>query len=116
MAERASDRKRLASRRSREAALASGESSDLADLFKVLGSTTRLRLLHLLVSRGEACVGDIARGVGMTPQAVSNQLQRLAALEIVAARRVGAEVHYRVINPCVPALLEKGLCLIRKQC
>ena len=96
--------------------LKASESVELAALFKVLGSTTRVRLLHLLVADGETRVGDIARGVAMTPQAVSNQLQRLAALQIVAARRVGSEVHYQVINPCVRSLLEKGLCLIRKQC
>ena len=108
--------KRTAARRARRPALTGGQPAELAALFKVLGSTTRVRLLHLLVREGETRVGDIARGVSMTPQAVSNQLQRLARLEIVSARRVGAEVYYRVTNPCVPILLDKGLCLITKQC
>ena len=98
-------------------ASASGRATrELAALFKVLGSPTRLRLLQLLLRDGEACVGDVARGVRMTPQAVSNQLRRMARLGVVSSRREGAEVHYRVSNPCVPALLDKGLCLIEKEC
>jgi DNA-binding transcriptional ArsR family regulator len=92
------------------------EATRLATLFKVLGSTTRVRVLHVLVTNGETRAGDIARSVAMTPQAVSNQLRRLADLEIVAARRVGAEVYYQAINPCVPSLLDKGLCFVRKRC
>jgi DNA-binding transcriptional ArsR family regulator len=47
----------------------------------------------------------------MTPQAVSNQLQRLVDREILAARRVGNSVFYRIADPCVSSLLDLGLCL-----
>lgn len=47
----------------------------------------------------------------MGPQAISNQLQRLADRRIVAARREGNRILYRVIDPCLPALLDLGLCL-----
>ena len=84
----------------------------LMALFKVLASDTRLRLLHALVRAGELSVTDLARTLGMTPQAVSNQLQRLVDRRIVAARRNGNSVHYRITDPCVPALLDQGLCLV----
>jgi DNA-binding transcriptional ArsR family regulator len=81
-------------------------------LFKVFGNDTRLRLLHALVRQGELCVTALAEAVGMKPQAVSNQLQRLADRGILGARRNGSNIHYRIIDPCVPVLLERGLCLI----
>ena len=84
----------------------------LMALFKVLASDTRLRLLHALVRAGELSVTDLARTLGMTPQAVSNQLQRLVDRRIVTARRNGNSVHYRITDPCVPALLDQGLCLV----
>lgn len=84
---------------------------NLAALFKVLANDTRLRLLHALVREGELCVGHLADAVDMKPQAVSNQLQRLAGQGILASRRNGTSIYYRVVDPCVPALLDQGLCL-----
>ena len=49
-----------------------------------------------------------------TPQAVSNQLQRLADRRIVAARRDGARIYYRIADPCVTGLLDLGLCLLEE--
>ena len=84
---------------------------ELAGTFKVLANDTRLRLLHALVRAGELCVSDLATELEMAPQAVSNQLQRLADRRIVAARREGNRILYRIVDPCVPALLDLGLCL-----
>ena len=84
---------------------------ELAAMFKVLANDTRLRLLHALVRGGELCVSDLAAEVQMAPQAVSNQLQRLTDRRVVAARREGNRILYRVVDGCVPALLELGLCL-----
>ena len=81
-------------------------------LFKVFASDTRLRLLHALVREEELCVSEMADALGMKPQAVSNQLQRLVDRGILATRRNGSNIHYRVVDPCVPVLLERGLCLI----
>ena len=53
------------------------QAESLMRLFKVFSNDTRLRLLHALVREDELCVSDLAEGVGMKPQAVSNQLQRL---------------------------------------
>ena len=88
------------------------EASQLMRLFKVFANDTRLRLLHALVRDGELCVTDLAAAVGMKPQAVSNQLQRLVDRGILGSRRNGNNIHYRVVDPCVPVLLERGLCLI----
>lgn len=81
-------------------------------LFKSLAHPTRLRLLHALIRAGELSVNDLAREVEMTAQAVSNQLQRLAGIGVVSSRRDGLQVIYRVVDPCVPVLLERGWCHI----
>ena len=57
-------------------------------------------------------MGDLAEETGMTIQAVSNQLQRLAEVGVVGKRRDGLQAMYRVIDPCVPVLLERGWCHI----
>src|SRR6187551_1303980 len=67
-------------------------------LFKVLANDTRIRLLHHLVRAGEATVTDLARTLGMKPQAVSNQLVRLSDTGMLASRRDGNHVYYRVVN------------------
>jgi len=92
--------------------LLEGETAaDLARLFEVLASETRLRLLHALVLLGDPCMGDLADSVGMKPQAVSNQLRRLVDLGILATRRHGSHVHYRIVDDCVTRLIHHGLCL-----
>ena len=80
-------------------------------VFKVLANDTRLRLLHALAREGEVCVSGLAEALGMNAQAVSNQLQRLSAQGIVGFRREGIQVFYRIVDPCVTALLDHGLCL-----
>jgi DNA-binding transcriptional ArsR family regulator len=87
------------------------QAGGLASVFKVLANDTRLRLLHAVVRAEEICVTDLADSVGMKPQAVSNQLQRLADLGILACRREGKSIIYRVIDLCVMSLLDQALCL-----
>ncbi len=84
-------------------------------LFKVLANDTRIRLLHHLVRSGEASVTDIAKTLGMKPQAVSNQLQRLSDTRMVASRREGNSIYYRVMNGCVAPLLDLALCLMEDE-
>jgi ArsR family transcriptional regulator, lead/cadmium/zinc/bismuth-responsive transcriptional repressor len=84
-------------------------------LFKVLANDTRLRLLHHLVRAGEATVTDLARTLGMKPQAVSNQLVRLSGTGMLKSRRDGNNVYYRVVNGCVPPLLDLALCLMEDE-
>ena len=83
----------------------------LEAMFKVLANRTRLRLLHTLIREPALCVSDIAERIGMKPQAVSNQLQRLSDRGILAARRNGNQVHYSIVDCCVTPLLTYGLCL-----
>lgn len=87
------------------------QAGGLAAVFKVLANDTRLRLLHALVRADEMCVTELADEVGMKPQAVSNQLQRLCSLAIIRSRRDGVNVYYRVVDLCVRTLLEQGLCM-----
>ena len=85
--------------------------TELAEVFGVLASRTRLRLLHALVLIGDPCMSDLAEAVGMKPQAVSNQLRRLVGLGILKCRRHGTRIHYSLADPCVTKLLYHGLCL-----
>jgi DNA-binding transcriptional ArsR family regulator len=92
--------------------LDSGLATGLGELFKVLSSSTRLRLLHALVRQPDLCVGEIAKEIGMSIQSVSNQLQDLLDKEILGSRKNGLKVHYRILDPCVVILLDRGLCLL----
>ncbi|MCC7425074.1 MAG: helix-turn-helix transcriptional regulator [Planctomycetaceae bacterium] len=87
---------------------------DVEAIFEVLANDTRLRLLHEVARCGEVCVSDLAAALEMKPQAISNQLQRLADKGIVGARRNGNNVHYRIVDNCVLILLERGLCLVEE--
>src|SRR5580692_5060760 len=74
------------------------QAGGLAAVFKVLASDARLRLLHALVRADELCVTDLAASLGMKGQAVSSQLQRLSDLGILASRRDGNSIYYRVVD------------------
>ena len=84
-------------------------------LFKVLANDTRIRLLHHLVRSGEATVTDLAKALGMKPQAVSNQLTRLSDTGMLRSRRDGNNMYYRVVNGCVAPLLDLALCLMENE-
>lgn len=83
----------------------------LESTFKLLANATRLRMLHALACAGELCVGELAEKVCMKPQAISNQLQRLADRGIVEAQRSGLQIRYSIVDPCVLALIHQGWCL-----
>lgn len=87
------------------------QAARLETVFKVLANDTRLRLLHALARDGERCVSDLGAQAGLRTQAVSNQLQRLADRGIVAARRDGNRIWYRIADPCVVPLLDLAWCL-----
>lgn len=82
-----------------------------ARFFKLLASDTRLRMVHALAREGELNVTDLAQATGMSAQAVSNQLRRLVDRGIVAWRRDGASVRYRIVDPCVVSLLDLAWCI-----
>jgi len=84
----------------------------LAALFKILSTDTRLRLLHALHKGGEVRVSDLAAEIGVSQQSISNQLQRLLDRGIVGSRRAGTSIYYHIADPCVPTLLQAGICLV----
>jgi ArsR family transcriptional regulator, lead/cadmium/zinc/bismuth-responsive transcriptional repressor len=90
------------------------QAAELVRLYKVLANATRLRVLHAIERAEELSVTDLATEVGMKPQAVSNQLQRLADRRIVASRREGSRLFYRIADPCVTGLLDLGMCLLEE--
>lgn len=92
--------------------LESPEVDELVALFSVLSSDTRLRILHAIARAEEASVGEIAEAIEASVQAVSNHLQRMADQRIVATRRDGNRIYYRLIDPCVGGVMELGLCLL----
>lgn len=99
----------------KRALVSSEQAAQLEDLFKVLGNDTRIKLLHVLIRNNEAAVNQIADELDMTAQAVSSHLQKLAASGILGSRRDGNFIFYRVLDPCVPILLERGLCLLEER-
>jgi ArsR family transcriptional regulator, lead/cadmium/zinc/bismuth-responsive transcriptional repressor len=92
--------------------ISSEEAVELSALFKIFANDNRLRLLHALARAGEIRVIDLAAALEMKVQAVSNQLQRLADQGFIEAKREGQNIFYRIKNPCLPGILEYGLCLL----
>lgn len=80
----------------------------MADVFKVLGDPTRLRILRVLMNQ-EVCVRDIADELGMDQSAVSHQLRILRDARLVQFRRDGKTVYYSLADAHVFTLLDVGL-------
>ena len=80
----------------------------MADVFKVLGDPTRLRILRVLMNQ-EVCVRDIADKLGMGQSAVSHQLRILRDARLVQFRRDGKTVYYSLADAHVFTLLDVGL-------
>ena len=79
---------------------------EVALRFALLGDPTRLRLLRALHEQGELPVGKLAAVTGIARVNVSQHLNRLALAGLVARRREGTTVHYRVSDPTVDALCD----------
>ena len=82
--------------------------SDLAELFKVFGDVTRIKILSLLLS-GELSVGDVADGLEMTQSAISHQLKILKGSKLVGNRREGKQIIYFLDDDHVSAILSCGI-------
>ena len=76
----------------------------IADIFKLLGDPTRVRMLDAL-THGERCVCDLATIVGLTESAVSHQLRLLRAARLVRVRRAGRHAFYTLDDHHVVGLL-----------
>ena len=81
---------------------------DLADLFKLFGDTTRMRILFSLFE-AEMCVCDIAQLLGMTQSAISHQLRALKNARLVKSRREGKVVFYSLSDDHVKAIINQGM-------
>ncbi len=81
------------------------ELAGMGDFFKVLGDPTRLSILHALVKE-ELCVCDLSVALGMSVSAVSHQLSVLRQARMVAYRRDGKVVFYRLSDAHVESVLE----------
>ena len=73
--------------------------------FKVLGDSTRLRILHALLA-GELCVCDLGETLSMSVSAVSHQLAVLKSARLVSSRRDGKVIYYCLSDDHVTSLLE----------
>ncbi len=80
----------------------------LAETFRLLGDTTRVRILDAL-SRSELCVGEIAALLGLSESAVSHQLRLLRNLRLVRPRREGRMIYYTLDDHHIVRLFEQGL-------
>ncbi|MGN1002149.1 MAG: ArsR/SmtB family transcription factor [Oscillospiraceae bacterium] len=77
---------------------------DMAELFKVFGDSTRIKILYIL-SRRELCVCDIAQLLGMTQPAISYQLKVLKQAKLVKNRREGKTIFYSLADRHVETII-----------
>lgn len=80
---------------------------DLADLFKIFGDSTRLRILFALFDT-EMCVMHISQRLGMTSSAISHQLKVLKDNNLVACRREGKTIFYYLADDHVHTIVAQG--------
>ena len=80
---------------------------DLAELFKVFGDSTRIRILFVLFE-AEVCVCDLAKVLNMTQSAISHQLRILKANKLVNSRREGKSVFYSLADGHVRTIIAQG--------
>ena len=81
---------------------------DLAELFKVFGDSTRIRILFVLFE-AEVCVCDLAEALGMTQSAISHQLRILKQNKLVKNRREGKQVFYSLADEHVRTIIGQGM-------
>ena len=80
---------------------------DLAELFKVFGDSTRIRILFVLFE-AEVCVCDLAQVLQMTQSAISHQLRILKQNKLVKSRREGKSVFYSLADGHVRTIIAQG--------
>ena len=80
---------------------------DLAELFKVFGDSTRIRILFVLFE-AEVCVCDLAQVLNMSQSAISHQLRILKQSKLVKSRRDGKSIFYSLADDHVRAIIAQG--------
>jgi len=81
---------------------------DIADLFKVLGESTRLKILYVLL-KSEVCVGELSESLDISQSSVSHQLRILRQNDLVKFRKQGKTVFYSLDDEHVESLLNQSL-------
>ncbi len=81
---------------------------DLAELFKIFGDSTRVKILYALLE-AELCVCDLASLINVTQSAVSHQLRVLKSSKLVKFRREGKTVYYSLADDHVVRILSQGM-------
>lgn len=81
---------------------------NLADLYKIFGDSTRIKILYVLFEQ-ELCVNDIAALLNMSSSAISHQLRVLKQSHLVSFRRQGKTLFYFLADDHVRIIIEKGL-------
>jgi len=82
--------------------------ADVAELFKIFGDSTRIRILFAL-REGEVCVCDLAQALSMTQSAISHQLRILKNGKLVKNRRDGKSIFYSLADDHVMTIIAQGL-------
>ena len=82
--------------------------ADVAELFKIFGDLTRVRIIFVLFQH-EECVRDIAQKLEMTQSAISHQLRALKNARLVSSRREGKTVFYALADDHVKTIIDQGL-------
>ena len=77
---------------------------EMAELFKMFGDSTRIKILSLLFE-GEKCVQEITEAAGATQSAVSHQLRLLKQARLVRCRRKGKQIYYSLADAHVKTIL-----------
>lgn len=80
---------------------------DIAELFKVFGDSTRIRILYVLFE-SEVCVCDLAETLNMNQSAISHQLKILKQAKLVTGRREGKSVFYSLADDHVRTIIDQG--------
>jgi len=82
---------------------------DLAELFKVFGDSTRIRILFYLFETESVNVGELAEALHMTVSAISHQLKILKQWRLVRSRRSGKQIYYSLADEHVHLIIETAL-------
>jgi ArsR family transcriptional regulator, lead/cadmium/zinc/bismuth-responsive transcriptional repressor len=82
-----------------------GDIAQLADMFRLLGDPTRLKLVLACMALGNAHAGALADAVHASPSLVSHHLRLLKAARLVTSHRDGKQIHYRISDAHVQSVL-----------
>jgi DNA-binding transcriptional ArsR family regulator len=82
--------------------------SNVAELFKTFGDTTRVQILELL-TKGELCVGEICESLGMSQSSISHQLRLMRHNQLLKRCKVGRHIYYSIKDEHIFNLLNQGI-------